>query len=269
MSARILVIEDNPANLELMTYLLKAFGYTTLTARDGEEGLEVASNESPDLIVCDVQLPKVNGYEVARQLKANPSLKLIPLIAVTAFAMVGDRDKVLAAGFDGYLAKPINPETFVGEVVAFLSLDQIVTATPPVTVSREAIPSADKCRTILVVDNVPTNLELARSLLEPFGYKVITANGIQEALERAKEFPPDLILSDVCMSEESGFDFIRIVKDDSKLRAIPFVFITSSKLEEKDRVKGLSLGANKYIFRPIEPQMLLAELESCLREKKE
>lgn len=269
MSARILVIEDNPANLELMTYLLKAFGYTPLIARDGEEGLEVARNELPDLIICDVQLPKKNGYEVARQLKAHHSLKLIPLVAVTAFAMVGDRDKVLAVGFDGYLAKPINPETFVQEVVAFLSPDNLATTTPPARVSSEAMPSSNKCNTILVVDNVPTNLELARSLLEPSGYKVITAGGIQEALERAKESPPNLILSDVCMSEESGYDFIQIVKADSRLRTIPFVFITSTKFDEKDRIEGLSLGANKYIFRPIDPQVLLAEIEDCLREKKE
>src|ERR671925_896748 len=123
MAARILVIEDNPANLDLMTYLLKAFEHTPLAARDGEEGLEIARQEEPDLIVCDVQLPKLDGYEVARWLKNHPRLRTIPLVAVTALAMVGDRDKVLAAGFDGYIAKPIAPRTFVKEVETYLNLE--------------------------------------------------------------------------------------------------------------------------------------------------
>src|ERR1041384_2263983 len=121
MSHRILVIEDNSTNIYLMTYLLKAFGYAFYTASDGEEGLEIARCERPDLIICDLQLPKMDGYAVARALKGDPDLRAIPLIAVTAFAMVGDRDRVLATGFDGYIAKPISPETFVGQVKAFLS----------------------------------------------------------------------------------------------------------------------------------------------------
>ena len=120
MGARILVIEDNPTNLDLMGYLLKAFGHTVLTAIDGEEGLEAVRREALDLIICDVQIPKFDGYEVAARLKNHPVFGKIPLIAVTALAMVGDRDKMLTAGFDGYISKPINPETFVREVEAFL-----------------------------------------------------------------------------------------------------------------------------------------------------
>lgn len=117
---RILVIEDNPQNLELMTYLLEAFGYTTVTAVDGEEGIEVVLREKLDLIICDIHLPKKDGYEVARELKRDPVLRRIPLVAVTALAMVGDREKVLKAGFNGYIDKPIQPELFVRQVESFL-----------------------------------------------------------------------------------------------------------------------------------------------------
>jgi two-component system cell cycle response regulator len=120
MPSRILIIEDNPTNLSLMTYLLRAFGHTVLTGCDGEEGLEIARRERLDLIVCDIQLPGLDGYALARQLKSHPALSTIPLVAVTALAMVGDRDRVLEAGFDGYLAKPIAPRTFVSQVEAFL-----------------------------------------------------------------------------------------------------------------------------------------------------
>lgn len=118
--ARILVIEDNPDNLELMTYLLRAFGHEVRSAQDGAEGLEAVRREALDLIVCDVHLPKLDGYQVARELKADPRLQVIPLLAVTALAMVGDRDKVLMAGFDGYLAKPIDPQVFVRQVESYL-----------------------------------------------------------------------------------------------------------------------------------------------------
>jgi CheY-like chemotaxis protein len=121
MSARVLVIEDNASSLELMTYLLESFGYTPLHAHDGEEGLQVARSERPDLILCDVQLGAMDGHEVCRRLKRDPVLRSIPLVALTAYAMVGDREKMLAEGFDGYLSKPVNPEQVMDQLAPFLS----------------------------------------------------------------------------------------------------------------------------------------------------
>jgi two-component system cell cycle response regulator len=166
MTARILVIEDNPANLELMLYLLKAFGYDTLAAGDGEEGLAVALREMPDLIICDLQLPKLHGMEVARQLKSNAQFH-IPIVAVTAFAMVGDRDRILAAGFDGYIPKPLNPETFVRDVEAFLKPADRLTGRPLARswpnqeAAKEDATAVEERPTILSVDNSHINLSLA------------------------------------------------------------------------------------------------------------
>ncbi len=120
MGVRILIVEDNPESLKLMTYLLKSFGHAFLAAHDGEEGLELAVRERPDLIVCDIQLPKLDGYAVANRLRNCPVTDSIPLVAVTALAMVGDRDKILAAGFDGYITKPIIPQVFVEQIETFL-----------------------------------------------------------------------------------------------------------------------------------------------------
>ena len=117
---RILVIEDNPANLELMTYLLKVFGYAVLSAGNGIEGMELARRERFDLIICDIHLPRMDGYAVVKELKGDPVLRWVPLVAVTALAMVGDRDKILSAGFDGYIGKPIEPEVFVKQIEAFM-----------------------------------------------------------------------------------------------------------------------------------------------------
>jgi CheY-like chemotaxis protein len=103
-----------------MTYLLKSFGHMTSVALDGQDGVDAALRTRPDLILCDLALPRLDGFEVARRLKAIPIVREIPLVAVTASAMVGDRDKVLANGFDGYITKPITPETFVSEVESYL-----------------------------------------------------------------------------------------------------------------------------------------------------
>jgi CheY-like chemotaxis protein len=121
MHASILLIDDNDTNLELMSYLLGAFGYRVRTAQGGEMGLEEAARTAPDLIVCDVLMPGMDGHEVARRLAADPLLATVPRVAVTALAMVDDRKKVLESGFDGYIAKPINPMTFVAEIGGFIT----------------------------------------------------------------------------------------------------------------------------------------------------
>lgn len=124
MRARILIIEDNPTNLELMDYLLKSSGHEVLPAVDGEMGLELARSAAPDLIICDIQIPKLDGFAVARCLKADARLRYIPLVAITAFAMVGDRERMLAGGFDEYVSKPIDPQAFVAQMEAFLKPPQ-------------------------------------------------------------------------------------------------------------------------------------------------
>lgn len=123
MAARILVIEDNAANLELVRYMLATGGYSVLMARDGAQGVAVARQERPDLIICDLQMPVLDGYEVLAQLRQRPREYEPVIVAVTAFSMPHDRDNVLTAGFNGYLSKPIEPETFVADIEAFLPVE--------------------------------------------------------------------------------------------------------------------------------------------------
>ncbi len=113
---RILIIEDDPFSLELYTILLEAGGYIILPATDGEQGLAMARREQPDLIICDIILPKLGGCEVVRRLRSDPVLSQVPVIAVTALDDRGDCDRLLAAGFDGYIAKPIEAKVFVQQI---------------------------------------------------------------------------------------------------------------------------------------------------------
>jgi two-component system, cell cycle response regulator len=118
--ARLLVIEDNADNRELMTYLLTAFGHDVETAVDGRVALDALATLDVDLIICDVHLPKVDGRAVVDAVKRDPRLREVPVVAVTALAMVGDRSRLLASGFDGYIPKPIDPQRFVAEIEAHL-----------------------------------------------------------------------------------------------------------------------------------------------------
>lgn len=120
MSSRILLIEDNVQNRYLARFLLERHGHQVIAAESGPLGLRLAAEERPDLILLDIQLPGMDGHAVARRLKSNPSLRAIPIVAVTSYAMVGDREKCLESGAEGYIEKPINPETFVEEVSRFL-----------------------------------------------------------------------------------------------------------------------------------------------------
>lgn len=118
MSERVLVIEDNEQNMYLVTFILEANGYQVIQARNGKDGIELAKQNPPDLILLDIQLPIMDGYSVARNLRMIPSLTQVPIIAVTSYAMPGDREHALEAGCTGYIEKPINPETFISEIRA-------------------------------------------------------------------------------------------------------------------------------------------------------
>ncbi len=273
MPARILIIEDNPANLELMLYLLRAFGYVALTATDGGEGLEIALHEPLDLIICDVHLPTVDGYEVAKRLKHDPELAVrsIPLVAGTALAMVGDRERLLAAGFDGYIAKPITPESFVKEIEAFLPAERRIAA-PLASVAESLQMAPDKPSPkpvkyrgrILVVDDRSTNNELVRSILEPSGYFVEIASNPGQALELARKSLPDLILTDLNMPGEDGLDLIRALQADPELASVKLVVNSASVTTFAKQREMHSLGVQIFLTRPIEPRRFLAEVEALL-----
>jgi two-component system cell cycle response regulator DivK len=120
MGARILIAEDNEANLALVEYLLRAAGHETLSATDGAEAVSLVRQVPPDLVICDLQMPVLDGYAVLAQLREDPALRDVPVIALTAYSRRGDRTSVLVAGFDGYLSKPIDPEAFVAQIEKYL-----------------------------------------------------------------------------------------------------------------------------------------------------
>ncbi|HOT04516.1 MAG TPA: response regulator [Methanolinea sp.] len=120
MKRKILYIEDNDQNFYLVSYILGVQGHQVIRARDGREGIDLATNEGPDLILLDIQLPVMDGYATARELRRIPAVATTPIVALTSYAMAGDRERALEAGCTGYIEKPINPKTFTEQIRSYL-----------------------------------------------------------------------------------------------------------------------------------------------------
>ncbi|HEU4844827.1 MAG TPA: EAL domain-containing protein, partial [Burkholderiaceae bacterium] len=250
MSARILIIEDNPTNMELMVYLLRAFGYTPLTAADGEAGVAAARQEVPDLIICDVHLPKLDGYGVVAALKGDPALRAIPTLAVTALAMVGDREKLLAAGFDGYIGKPIEPDTFVSQIESFLP--------------GASAPGKSEVATILIVDDHVLNREFLMTLLGYGGHRLLEASNGAEGLKMVHAERPDLVISDILMPNMDGYEFVTRMHSDPATADVPIIFYTATYREREAMAVAQSCGVRWVLPKPSDPDVILRTVHEAL-----
>jgi CheY-like chemotaxis protein len=249
----ILIIEDNGQTLYLFTYILKKHGYTVHQARDGREGIELAGRLEPALIILDIQLPILDGYAVARELRRKPALAAVPIIAVTAYAMSGDRERILAAGCTDYIKKPINPDTFMSRIESYLG-------TPPGQGKKEMTK-------ILIVDDNAADRHMLQVLLTSLGYKVVAAAHGAEALQAARQDRPDIVIADIMMPVMDGFALCRQWKKDVQLQDIPFVFYTATFTDPRDEEFALSLGADRFIVKPTEPDQFIGLLFEVIQER--
>jgi two-component system cell cycle response regulator len=239
VGARILIIEDNPTNMELMAYLLGAFGHTALMATDGEAGVKLAIESLPDLILCDVHLPKLDGVGVVAALRAHPATARCKVLAVTALAMLGDRERLLAAGFDGYVAKPIEPEQFVEQLAPFLPADG---------------------DTILLVDDDPFMLDLLADLLDGEGCRLLTASSAADAVALLQQHRVSLIICDQCMPLTTGAAFFERARQLSP--ACYRIMLTAA-----EETPDLALSAERGdIDRRMSKPFDGAELQRAVRE---
>jgi diguanylate cyclase (GGDEF)-like protein/PAS domain S-box-containing protein len=252
VSARILIIEDNATNMELMVYLLRAFGYEPLSASDGEAGVAAAKKDKPDLIICDVHLPKLDGYGVVAALKADPEVSHIPALAVTALAMVGDRERLLEAGFDGYIGKPIEPDTFVTQIESFLNG----------VVSSPA--NKNDTATILIVDDHVLNREFLMTLLSYGGHRLLEAANGAEGLKMVLAEKPDLVISDILMPNMDGYEFVTRMHAHAETADVPVIFYTATYREREAMAVAQSCGVRWVLPKPSDPEVILQTVHEAL-----
>ena len=264
MRARILVVEDSPDIRVLIRMLLEAAGHEVMTASDGREGVETAKRERPDLVLMDLSLPVLSGWEATKALKETPETASIPVVAVTAHAMHGDRERALAAGCDGFIPKPIDEETFESLVGLYLrppileeSSPADATAPPPPDRTGFAEPGR-----ILVVDYHAEVAEIIRHDLESEGHRVVVARTPDQASGLARDDDPfDLAIVDVMLGPDSGYDLAAELVSRSG-EYLPILLVTAGEI---DRERGFAAGADDFVAKPLDPAELVARARSLIR----
>ena len=291
MGKRILIIDGNRSDRNKSILLLNGAGYSVMTAADGVEGVRVALRGQPDLILSEMQLPFIDGMEVARRLKSHAETRYVPIIGLSALEMVGDRRSMVEEFFDGFISKPVNPDRFAALVGSALArgvkrprrielplpgvprqIDPARAPSPavhatPAPDSEARQPSLKNPR-ILMIDDSGVNVDLFARSIEIDGYETIPCMNSTDAEDMARKYEPDLVVSDILMPDRDGYAVLNAFKADPKLRKIPFVLITSSLWPERDREIGMLLGAAKFIHRPIDPPVLAAEITEVLEKRK-
>jgi two-component system cell cycle response regulator len=243
MSARILIVEDDPATRELMACLLQEAGHAVSGADDGAQGLQAAQSSPPDLVLCGLRLPSLDAYAVARALKAEPGTARIPLLAVSALVQGGDRARVLAAGFDGYLCKPIEPASFVAEVEAFLPP---VPAAAPEPAAAAHAPAGQA--TLLVVDDDAFMRDVLVDALEGEPWRILSAGSAEEALVLLGREPVDVILSDQCMPGMQGTELMAHVSR-AHPRTVRLILSGLSDVEAIERASAAGM-VDRHLAKP-------------------
>jgi two-component system cell cycle response regulator len=268
----ILVVEDNAFNMKLVRSLLKIGGYNIIEAVTAEEGLELLKTHRPHLILMDIQLPGMDGLEASRQIQTDPDIKDIPILALTAYAMKGDEQKVRDAGCIGYISKPLDTKGFIKTLQTHLPTEpekkkQDIPEQkkePGAADAREEIFFTNR---ILIVDDEPLNVKLLKAKLSRDTYVTIEAFNGQECLDKVKAEHPDLILLDLMMPGIDGFEVTRILKKDPKTRNIPIIHVTALDTSA-DKARALEAGADEFLNKPINTKELLTRIRSLLRLKK-
>lgn len=251
----ILVVEDNELNLKLVKELLTLGKFNTLTAADAETGIELARRHKPDLILMDIQLPGLDGLSATRVIKSDEHLKDIPIVALTSYAMQGDEQKAKAAGCNGYLTKPIDTRNFTNTLSSYLLRS-----------ARSDLPVKAKVRknpVILIVDDEPKNLKLLEASLDKAPFRIEPAYSGPEALIKARDLMPDLIVLDVMMPQMDGYEVARRLKSDPELKKIPIIILTSLN-DSENKETGLSVGAEDFLTKPVKTGELTARINSML-----
>jgi CheY-like chemotaxis protein len=222
----ILVIEDDPSAIRLLREYLEPAGYALRCASDGEQGLAMAKEQRPVAVLLDVLVPRIDGWEVLRRLKAEPGLKDVPVVMVT---VVDERDVGLALGAVDYLVKPLQRDALLA-CLARLGLD--------------AASAYDRTATVLTVDDEPAALDLIDGYLAGTGIDVLRAEDGLAAIEIARARDVDLVICDLLMPGLDGFGVVAELKADTSTAAIPIIICTAHDLtaEQKSRLHGQILG---------------------------
>lgn len=266
--AKVLVVDDDPRNLKLISVRLRADGYEVLTADSGAKAIEIVRATRPDVILLDIMMPEMDGYEVTRRLKKDFDTQSIPIVLITALHAVKDRVKGLNAGADDFLTKPIDTNELLARVRSLARTSALENELRLRTrIEKQFVSPAvttDK-KSILLIEDDHKMVGLIKDMLSGAGYAPVGANSGREGLDLLETTIPALIILDLLLPDMDGFELLKQLKHREGTKDIP-ILIVSCLNESSNKIKGLDLGADDYLIKPVNKKELIAVLKQCFAE---
>ncbi len=278
MSARILVVDDIMPNVKLLEAKLKNEYYNVLCAYSGAEALEIIKNDRPDLVLLDVMMPEMDGFEVCRRIKADPETEHIPVVMVTALTDASDRVMGLEAGADDFLTKPLDDVALMARVRSLIRLKMTMdewrarenTATTLGVIDGDrATDSTQEPANVLIIDDQDFESEKIQQTIEGEGHMVSVATSGVEALELINHYLFDVIVLSLDMdhgNDDDGLRFLSHLRSNDKTRSVPILMVSQN--DSQKIARGLEIGAHDYIVRPIDRNELKARLKTQIRRRR-
>lgn len=277
MSARVLIVDDLPTNLKVLEAKLTAEYFTVITADSGAGAIEAAKAESPDIVLLDVMMPEMDGFETCRRLKADPETAHIPVVMVTALSDVADRVTGLEAGADDFLTKPVNDLTLFARVRSLARMKRAMdewrlreeTCDQFGVMGNEVDTAMDErmAGTVLVIEPDRFLGERLIGVLEQEGHNVSAVASAEEAHAWLGANVADLIITSLYLPDGDGLRLCSELRAVDALRAMPILLVIEEE-EVGGLVKGFELGVNDYLIRPIDANELRARVRTQLRQKR-
>ena len=276
MSARILVVDDIPANVKLLEARLSAEYFDVVTASNGADALALCERAECDIVLLDVMMPELDGFEVCRRLKSNPRTHHIPVVMVTALDQPSDRVRGLEAGADDFLTKPVTDVALISRVRSLARLKMVTDELRMRAMTskeigiqgpeREAISEAGLGGRILIVDDRPVSYERLISALSVEHDAVLESNP-NEALFQAAEGDYELVIVSLSLQDFDGLRLCSQIRSIERSRNLPILAVAEGDNATR-LARGLEIGVNDYLFRPLDRNELLARVRTQIKRKR-
>jgi two-component system cell cycle response regulator len=277
MSARILVVDDIPANVRLLEAKLAAEYFEVITASSGQQALGIIAKQAPDIVLLDVMMPEMDGFEVCRRIRSSAATRFLPVVMVTALSDQADRVRGLDAGADDFLTKPVNDLALFARVRSLVRLKMMMdewrmreqTSGQFDILSADSEPTADDDRNarILLVESFAPTAQRVQNILDADQDNVTVADTVQAATDLAAAERFDLIISDIQVGGEDGLRFCSHLRSQEETRQTPILLVVD-EYDMPRLVKGLDIGVSDYLMKPIDPNELLARVRIQVRRRR-
>jgi len=276
MTARVLVVDDIPANVKLLEARLSAEYFDVLTAMNGRDALAICERAECDVVLLDVMMPGMDGFEVCRTLKNNPATHHIPVVMVTALDQASDRVRGLQVGADDFLTKPVSDVALVARVRSLARLKMMTDELRMRAVTskeigiespeREAVSDSGRNGRILLIDDRPASYERIAAMLKEEHTPEVEADP-NDALFHAAEGSYDLVIVSLALKNFDGLRLCSQLRSLDRTRSVPILAIAEGENNAR-LVRGLEIGVNDYLMRPIDKNELLARVRTQIRKKR-